>query len=340
MAESWYAILAVLAAVFVVLDGWNIGVGMLLFRLGRDEDERHALVAALGPSWAWNEVWLMVFGGCLFLAFPAVYAAAFSGCYLGLMLLLWLLVLRGIAIEFRHLVEDRHWRHWWDGVLRFASVGLGLVIGLACANVLRGVPLDAQGWFALPLFTDFWVGAEPGLVDWYTLTAALALVAALAAHGAGYSALHLGGELRERACRSALRWWIAATALLLAMTAATAAVRPQFLLALGHRPLGWACMTALASGVALAITGAVARAPRRLFAGGCLALAAIVLGGAVGVYPDLLRSSGPGPALTVAGASAPEHDLALALPWGLLGIALAAGYLLVLLRLARARGRG
>jgi cytochrome d ubiquinol oxidase subunit II len=332
MVETWYAVLTFMLAMFVVLDGWNLGIGALHFRLGRSDAERRELIRALGPSWAWNEVWLIAFGGCLFLSFPKAYAATFSGFYLAFMLVLWCLILRGLAIELGHVVDDRLWRSLWDWLLRFASILLAALIGVAGGNVVRGLPLDEQGLFALRFFTDFGVRGEVGLLDWYTATAGIFTVVALSAHGASYAAVAATGTVRERAARIAPRLWLATTALLGVITVETQAVRPAFVSAIVSRPLGYLALALTLGGVVTHLVSRPARRPLPALAGSSAAIAGVVMGGAVGLFPTMLPSSSEMPGRTAEDLAASTHNLALALPWWIVATALALGYFAFILR--------
>src|SRR5271167_5210199 len=171
MEAVWFAIVSAMLAVYAVLDGFDFGVGVVHRLVAKTDEERRTVLAAIGPVWDGNEVWLVAAGGVLFMAFPRVYSAAFSGFYLALMIVLWLLILRGIAIESRSHQENPLWREFWDTTFSLSSAVLAVVLGAALGNVVRGVPLDATGFFAMPLFTDFQPGAHPGVFDWYTVLA-------------------------------------------------------------------------------------------------------------------------------------------------------------------------
>ena len=187
MATAWFAIIAVMLTVYVVLDGFDLGAGVVHLFVAKNDDVRRAVLAASGPVWDGNEVWLIASAGILVFAFPKAYAAAFSGFYLPLMMALWLLVLRGVSIEFRSHHENPLWRSFWDGVFAAASIALTIVLGVALGNVVRGVPLTGEGYFSAPLFTSFGAGgAELGAIDWYTGLVGLFALFALGAHGALY----------------------------------------------------------------------------------------------------------------------------------------------------------
>ena len=145
MEALWFALAAVMVAIYVVMDGFDFGAGLLHPGVAKTDSERRQVLAAIGPFWDGNEVWLLAAGGVLFLAFPKVLAAGLSGFYLAIYLLLWVLILRGIAIEFRSLIRDAMWRRFWDGTFAAASLLAPVLLGAALGNVLRGVPLGAGG---------------------------------------------------------------------------------------------------------------------------------------------------------------------------------------------------
>lgn len=173
-------------AAYVVLDGFDIGVGIIYLFVARTEEERQQSMRAIGPVWDGNEVWLLAAGGTLFFAFPLLYASAFSGFCLPLMILLWLLMLRGISIELRSHSHEPLWRTFFDGLFSFSSVLLAVFFGAALANVIRGVPIGPDGYFFLPLWTDWRTGPHPGILDWYTVIGGVLALIALALHRALY----------------------------------------------------------------------------------------------------------------------------------------------------------
>ena len=155
MGTVWFCLVAGMLAAYVILDGFDIGVGILHLCIAHNETERRILIRSIGPVWDGNEVWLIAAGGTIFFAFPVLYASSFSGFYLPLMVVLWLLILRGVSIEFRSHVGGRIWPVFWDGVFTFSSFLLAIFLGAALGNVVRGVPLDASGHFFEPLWTNF-----------------------------------------------------------------------------------------------------------------------------------------------------------------------------------------
>jgi cytochrome d ubiquinol oxidase subunit II len=198
METVWFCLVAVMIAMYVVLDGFDLGAGAVHLFVARTDAERRAVLRSIGPVWDGNEVWLLAGGGTLYFAFPALYASSFSGFYLPLMMVLWLLILRGIAIEFREHVQSLVWQPLWDAVFSLASALLAIFFGAALGNVVRGVPLDRAGTFFLPLWTDFTIGKDAGggILDWYTVLVAVAALATLVVHGALWIALKTEGRSR------------------------------------------------------------------------------------------------------------------------------------------------
>jgi cytochrome d ubiquinol oxidase subunit II len=333
MAELWFAILATTLIVFSVLDGFDFGAGALTFAVGKTESERRAVIAAMGPFWDGNEVWLIASGGVLFLAFPSVLAAAFPAFYLALFLVLWCLVLRGIAMEVRSHVRDSMWRSFWDVVLMLGSGLLALLFGVALGNVVRGVPIGSGKTFTLAFFTDFTPKGVVGLLDWYTVSVGLLSFVALLAHGAAFLTYRTSGSLRDRARRLERRLWIAGAALFVLVTVETTFVRPQLFDALLARPLAWTFTALAAAGVAAGIR-AFARGHDRL----ALLASSAVIGGLLGatataLFPTMLHSTlDPARSVTAHQALSAPYGLRVALVWWPIAFALAVTYVALTFR--------
>lgn len=185
----WFVLYVAIIAGYVILDGFDLGVGMLAPFIARDDHDHRILLNSIGPVWDGNEVWLVLGGGALFAAFPIVYASLFSGFYLAMMLVLLVLILRTIAIEFRSQRESPAWRATWDWFFFASSLGITLLLGVALGNVVRGVALDASGEI------------DVGLVDLlnpYSLAVGVTAVAMLSLHGGTFLTLKVEGELLVR----------------------------------------------------------------------------------------------------------------------------------------------
>jgi cytochrome d ubiquinol oxidase subunit II len=192
----WFVLIAVLFVGFFVLEGFDFGVGLLLPFLARDDDERRRIINTIGPVWDGNEVWVLTAGGAIFAAFPHWYATLFSGFYLALLLMLAAMIVRGVAFEFRS--KDRHpaWRATWDWMIFVGSAVPALLWGVAMANLLEGVPIDA---------TKTYTGGFFDLLSPYTLIAGLASLTAFTTHGAIYLELKSTDPIRSRALQAVRR---------------------------------------------------------------------------------------------------------------------------------------
>jgi len=199
MLTVWFMIVAFMIAAYVILDGFDLGAGIVHYFVGRNAREREAVIRAIGPVWDGNEVWLLAAGGTLYFAFPVLYSAGFSGFYLPLIMVLWMLIGRAAGIELRHQVNNPMWHSFWDFVFALSSILLTIFYGAALGNVIRGVPLNEKGYFFEPLWTTFTVTENPGILDWFTVLAGVVALIALAVHGASYLAVKIDGEMNARA---------------------------------------------------------------------------------------------------------------------------------------------
>jgi len=322
----WYAIITGMLTGYVVFDGFDLGVGILHKFVARTDAERRACLRSIGPVWDGNEVWLIAAGGALLFAFPRLYAVSFSGFYLPLMMVLWLLVLRALAIELRHHVANQVWQPFWDTVFAGASAALALFFGVALGCVIRGVPLAADGTFFAPLWTDLRASTGTGILDWYTLLVGVTATAALALHGALWLGWRVGGDVRARCDRLVPPLGVAVALLVAGTTAATVWLHPAMLRELAAAPWG-APLPALAL-AGLAVIARSVRAGRRgrAFAGSAAFLVGMIGSAAFELYPFVLRSTSEVPGLTAADAASSAHGLAVGLGWWVPGIALVAVY--------------
>jgi len=325
---AWFVLLALTLAVYAVLDGFDLGLGTIHLLLGRTRQERERLIDTIGPVWNGNEVWLLAAGGSMVVAFPNLYAASFSGFYLALMLVLWLLLLRGLGIEFRHQIHHPMWEDAWDVVFAFASTLLALLFGVALANVLRGVPLDANGEFR---------GTFTLLLNPFAILGGLLAVSTLALHGACWAALKTDGALQERARRFAAVLWIPSTALVAAIVAASFAVRPDFTRNFTQYPVLLIWPAAAAAGLAANRFWTARRLDRHAFLASSGYIAAVIASVAAGLYPVLLPASGDGAPLDIYNAAAPAQSLRIALGIYLVGLVIVSVYLVVAYRTWRGK---
>ena len=327
MIETWYAILSFMLAMFVVLDGLDIGIGMLQFLVAKTEAERRLVMAAIGPLWSWNEVWLLGFGGMLFVAFPKILAVSFAGFYLALFLLLWALVVRGMSIEVSGHLEDPLWRTAWHFGFVASNVLLAVLIGAALGNVVRGVPLDATGKFTLSFFTDFSPRGQVGILDWYTVAVAVFTVVTLAAHGANALVLRTSGPVHDRSLCLARLLWNGVAGLLVAITVASWRVRPDLFPGMVHQPFAWLGLACVFSGLRAVSRGLRSTQEFLAVLGSSVFLAGLMIAGAAGVFPIMLHSTlAPDNSLTAYQSAAAGHGLAVALVWWPVALIFSFGY--------------
>jgi cytochrome d ubiquinol oxidase subunit II len=327
MGFIWFWLVAIMIVGYVVLDGFDLGVGVLHLFLPRTETDRRTILASIGPVWDGNEVWLLAGGGTLYFAFPLLYASAFSGFYLPLMIVLWLLILRGISLELRNHIEVGVWRALLDGLFGLSSALLTIFFGAALANVLRGVPLQADGYFFLPLWTNWQPGPHPGILDWYTVIGGLVALVALTLHGALWLTIKTSGDIAKRARDIVSPLWFVLSLLTLASLAATIAVRPASVANYFQYPVTFVVPAGVVASLAAIWFLNRNAHPVKAFLSSCLYLFFMLAGACWGLYPTLLpATSGADRDITLSRAISGPHTLAVGLVWWGFGMALAVSY--------------
>ena len=327
----WFCIVAVMVAMYVVLDGFDLGAGIVHYGVAKTEDERRMVFKAIGPVWDGNEVWLLAGGGTLYFAFPALYASSFSGFYLPLMMVLWLLILRGTSIEFRNNLDNSVWKPLWDAVFCGASALLAIFFGAALGNVVRGVPLNENGDFFLPLWTDFRVGPQPGILDWYTILVGVFAFLTLTLHGALWLNLKTSDGMQARSRRIARVAWMAVAALTVIVTWVSFRVQPHLATSFANYPAGY--IFPLLAILGLAGMWLYVRADElKAFLASCLYIIGMLTSVVFGVFPMVLPAIDPSLSLTITNASAPEYGLRVGLLWFIPGLLLATAYFVFLYR--------
>jgi cytochrome d ubiquinol oxidase subunit II len=323
METIWFCLVAIMIAGYVVLDGFDIGTGIIHYLVGRSEPERRRVLKSIGPVWDGNEVWLLAGGGVLYFAFPALYASSFSGFYLPLMVVLWLLIGRGISIEFRNHLDSPVWRPFFDFVFTAASALLAIFYGAALGNVIRGVPLDQSGYFFLPFWTNFRPSGAVGILDWYTLLVGVLAFLTLALHGALWLVLKTDGAIQARARSIAGLAWYGTLGMTLVVTGATLRVQPLVAANLTAHPWGYVFP-------ALALAGLASirlRGELWPFLASCAYITGMLTSAAFGIFPYVLPSNSDAAlGLTIQNASTAHHGLAVGLAWWIPGMILVAGY--------------
>jgi cytochrome d ubiquinol oxidase subunit II len=312
LADLWFGLFVLIIAGYLILDGFDMGVGILHVPLARTDVERRTMLNSIGPVWDGNEVWLVIGGGVLFGVFPLVYASLFSGFYLAMMLVLVTLIFRAVAIEFRSKEPGPRWRRGWDVAFWAASAGLALLLGVAFGNIIRGVPLDADGNISVSLID---------LLSPFALLVGVTTVAMLALHGALYLRMKLEGELLERlegwVPRIAIAFVVLMTALVVLMIVEDQQITHRFVQDI------WPVIFPAGALVALIVAWRMLKAGRdfEAFLASSATIGLLLISAAIGLYPNLLISSiDPAYNLTTLNAAAADNTLQVCLIVAIIGI--------------------
>jgi cytochrome d ubiquinol oxidase subunit II len=338
MPTVWFLIAAAMILVYVLLDGFDLGAGAVHLFIAKNDEERRTILRAIGPVWDGNEVWLVAAGGTLFFAFPLLYASSFSGFYLPLIMVLWLLMLRAIGIEFRTRIDAKLWKGFFDVVFGLASILLVIFFGAALGNVIRGVPLNADGYFFEPLWTNWRVGVQNGILDWYTVTCAVVALVTLVVHGSLYLATKTEGDLNSRARKVASTLWPVQVAVTIFGVIATVYAVPRVLDNYSRWPVGYVAPV-IVSGSLVYLYFAHSRGHEKAaFLASCAYIAGMLVGAAFALYPNVLpASTGQQYSLTIYNAATGFHGMVIGFVWWTMAIFLALGYFVFIYRVFRGK---
>ena len=338
MESMWFWIVAVMVTAYVVLDGFDLGAGAIYLAIARTDEERRRVLAAIGPVWDGNEVWLLAAGGTLYFAFPLLYASSFSGFYLPLHMVLWLLVLRGIGIELRSHVHEHVWTTFFDTVFSVSSILLSIFFGAALGNVVRGVPLDATGYFFEPLWTTFFnLSPHTGILDWYTVLIGVFALVNLTAHGALYVAVKTDEDLGRRARGVALLCWPLQFFLTCSTLVATYFIRPEVMENYNRHKIGFLVPLLVAASLAVMLWANPKGKEKLAFVASSLYLTGLLVGAAFALYPVVLPARDRQYSLTIYNTAAGSHGLSVGFIWWTLGAVLATAYFVFIYRMFRGK---
>jgi len=308
----WFALLVIIVAGYLIMDGFDLGVGILHPFVAKNDFERRISVNSIGPVWDGNKVWLVLGGGVLFAAFPMVYASLFSGLYIAMMLVLLVLILRTVAIEFRSKRPSLRWRTFWDWVFFASSFGIALLLGVAFGNILDGLPIDADGFVHATLYD---------LITPYSLLIGVTTVFMLATHGAIYLSMKADGELLDRVKRWVPRLmavFFVLNTLLVAMT-----IYLHEMVADRYLAQPWLAILPGAALAAVLVAWLMVRRQRYFIAFllSAAMIAGLLMSAAVGLYPNLLISTiNPAYNLTIFNAASQANTLTVMLIMALIGM--------------------
>ncbi|GAB4332628.1 MAG: cytochrome d ubiquinol oxidase subunit II [Calditrichia bacterium] len=324
----WFLLVGVLIIGYAILDGFDLGVGVL-HRLAKTDHERRIFLNAVGPFWDGNEVWLLTGGGALFAAFPVVYATVFSAFYLALMLLLFALIFRAVSLEFRSKEESPSWRNAWDWAFFLGSLLPSILFGVALGNIMRGIPLDANGTFTGNFF---------GLLNPYSVLIGLVSLAMLTWHGANYLTMKTEGDLQNRAAQWANKAWLAFVILYGVATILSPMTAPHLFEGVLSNPLFYLLVFLMLASVIGSPYFLRKMEYGKAFLASSVSIASIIGLVAVGLFPRLVPSSTDlAYSLTIYNAASTPKTQMVMLIIALLGMPLVIGYTIFIYRQLRGK---
>ncbi len=313
----WFLLIGLLFVGYAVLDGFDLGAGIVHLFVARDDTERRGVMNAIGPVWDGNEVWLITGGGALFAAFPIVYATVFSGFYLAVMLLLGALILRAVSIEFRSKEASRVWRQGWDVGFSLGSALAALLFGVALGNVLRGLPLDADG-----VYRDGLVG----LLNPFSIVVGVLTLALAAQQGSAWLAVKTEGALQARAQLTGVAATVVAVAAWIAATVLAWFDSNRLFDNFGRSPLAWVGPVVAAIALAAMLYAYRRRQETLAFMLSSVAIVGLAATAGATLYPNLVPAMETSRSLTVNNAHASDTALTVMLVVAVVGMPIVLAY--------------
>jgi cytochrome bd ubiquinol oxidase subunit II len=312
LAEIWFVLFVGIVAGYLILDGFDMGVGSLLLPLARGDAERRTFLNSIGPIWDGNEVWLVLAGGVLFAVFPLAYASLFSGFYIPFMLVLFVMILRTVAMEFRSKEPSMRWRSFWDTVFALASIGLAFLLGIAFGDILSGVPLDQDGNMTVDIVS---------LLSPFALLVGATTVAMFAMHGSLYLIMKTEGELQARIKRAAprliLAFFVLNTLVVVVMVIAKQDITARYVDDI------WPVIFPAAALGSLIVAWRSIRRGREFtaFVASSATIALLLVSGAIGIFPNLIISTTDRAYdLTIYNSASADNTLVVCLIIALIGL--------------------
>lgn len=324
---TWFVLWAVLWAVYFMLDGFVLGAGMLQAVVGKTDAERRVVINTLGPVWDGNEVWLITAGGATFAAFPTTYALMFSYLYTALLLLLFALIVRGVAFEFRGKLDGAGWKAGWDRAIQVTGFLPALLFGVAFGNIFRGLPMTQDGY----------QGTFFGLLNPYALLTGVLFVVLFLQHGALYLAVKTEGALSDRATNAAGTLWPVVFCVSAGFLAYTAFATKLLVNYLATPALLVAPLLTVLSLIAIRTFSGKGK-PFHAFFASCATIVMVIATGVIGLFPNLIPSSlDPSASLTIYNSSSSQYTLTIMTVVALIFVPIVIAYKIWVYRIFRER---
>ncbi|MBU2526673.1 MAG: cytochrome d ubiquinol oxidase subunit II [Bacteroidetes bacterium] len=349
MELFWYIVIVAMLTIYVVLDGYDFGAGIIHLFFAKTEKDKKAITNAIGPFWDANEVWLIAVGGVLFFAFPTLYASSFSGFYLPLIMILWLLIFRAIGLELRGQIHNKIWETIWDKAFGIASLLLALFFGIALGNIVRGVNLgmvtdgvstQEPHFFFLPLWNPTFSPQTEhlGIIDWFTLLLGIIGVVALAIHGANWIIFKTNSDLNEQLKKVVFRLNFVLLALVIASLLIWHIIEPKPFHNFIETPWLWIFPLLTFAG----IFGLFKVKSFRKHGMGFLFSTLFLIGGlastVVSIFPNVLPSTNAvNPSLTLYNVAAEDYGLTVGVYWFAIAAVLVGVYMFVQYRVFKGK---
>lgn len=338
MEIFWFIIIAIVFTMFFILDGYDFGTGIIHLFFAKTEDDRRIVAKSAGLFWDSNEVWLVAGGGLLFMAFPTFYASAFSGFYLPLIMVLWLIIFRAIGLELRGHFHFQMWRNIWDKAFGVSSLLLALFFGIALGNIVRGVNLGGvengvsayeAHYFFLPLWNSSFSpeGTHPGVIDWFTIIIGLLSVVTLSIHGAAWVILKTNATINDRLKKTVFQLTLVLVGLTILSLAVWHVIHPNPLGNFGDKPYLIVFPLIYLSGI---IGLFLLKTDNLRFVSSTLVVIGGITSSLASIFPVVLPSTNSvNESLTIYNTNSGDYSMSVAMGWGLIGFVLLFVYLFV-----------
>jgi cytochrome d ubiquinol oxidase subunit II len=336
MPTLWFVLVSLMVTVYVVLDGFDLGAGMIYRFFAKDEHEQQIIKSSISPFWDANEVWLIAGGGTLFFTFPRVYASSFSGFYLPFIFLLWLLILRGVSLELRNHVENVIWKSFMDFWFGLSGLLIAFFLGTALGNIVRGVNLGGiingtahygPTYFFTNLWTNFGPYGNVGVFDWFTVTMGITAVIVLFFHGSAWIIKKTDSSLNERLRKTGAKWAWFIPVFVVITSVMMYFVRPAFYSNYFHH-IYWYIFPVIGIIAGILIPFAFkSENDSRPFLYSSIFILFMLISTLIGMYPDMLPSTNMvNPSLDIYNSAASHYALVIGLGWWIIAMILVVIY--------------